>query len=207
MTENKGSNERAALLNRAALIERLAALWCEPEEDLHNNPSFMDELVDVATKVSRKLTVYAKELKDSTYPEHRDLMVEYAKLFVGPFAVPAMPYASIYLGSKTLNNEITQWVSDLYAKCGLNFDSESNDLPDHLAVELDFLRYLTLKQYECLLAEQIEDYKHFLKLHQVFIHQHLFEWLSEFHQKVEQHATLPFYKALSKLTLKTSNEL
>ncbi|HDH01197.1 MAG TPA: molecular chaperone TorD, partial [Nitrospirae bacterium] len=80
-----------------------------------------------------------------------DLCVEYAKLFVGPFELLAPPYGSVYLddGGRVMGDS-TMRVIEAYQKEGLSGNDDFKDLPDHIAVEMEFMSYLIYKERETL---------------------------------------------------------
>jgi len=72
--------------------------------------SLKPELIPIVTEM--------KTLSDSK-SKLEDLMVDYAKLFIGPFDLLAPPYGSIYLDGQWLlmkeeffNNFLSQWIKD-----------------------------------------------------------------------------------------------
>lgn len=76
------------------------------------------------------------------------LEVEYDfnRLFVGPAALPAPPYASAYEEEPTLMSQRTLEVRNLYRRMGLAVPDQGSVPDDHLAFELDaFLGLLALE--------------------------------------------------------------
>ncbi|MFN2356106.1 MAG: molecular chaperone, partial [Desulfopila sp.] len=72
---------------------------------------------------------------------HQDLLVEYARLFVGPFELLAPPYGSVYLETgRRLMGDSTIAVQHMYTNAGLTLDVQ--EAPDHIALELEFMHYL-----------------------------------------------------------------
>lgn len=71
------------------------------------------------------------------------LWAEYIPLFETG-AVEAPPYASVHLDKeKRVLGEEAQAVQGFYASAGYGIGAENQELPDHLAVELEFLALLT----------------------------------------------------------------
>ena len=72
------------------------------------------------------------------------LETEYVRLFIaGPGGVPAPLYASCHLGggSRTMGRPALD-MRDRLAAAGLAVDLDSNEPPDHLAIELEYLYHL-----------------------------------------------------------------
>ncbi|MFZ2948856.1 MAG: molecular chaperone TorD family protein, partial [Desulfuromonadaceae bacterium] len=81
------------------------------------------------------------------------LAVEHARLFIGPFQLVAPPYGSIYLDdAKIVMGDSTARVSAFYHACGLVLADDFHELPDHFAVELEFMSWLAFKQREAALS-------------------------------------------------------
>ncbi|MGE4424441.1 MAG: molecular chaperone [Pseudodesulfovibrio sp.] len=62
---------------------------------------------------------------------------DFNRLFVGPMAVPAPPYASAYQTEPALMGEPTLAVRDAYRALGLMVPDQGHTPDDHLAFELD----------------------------------------------------------------------
>ena len=96
------------------------------------------------------------------------------KLFVGPMALQAPPYASYYLEAEPqLMGESTLKVRRLYDMAGLVSPLQGHLPDDHLGVELDAaLALLSMAKY--LDAEEPRALWHY------FLHEHLHTWLPKF---------------------------
>lgn len=107
------------------------------------------------------------------------LAVEYTRLFKTAIPeVPCPPYESMYredviMGDSTLS------VLDFYNKAGLNVIEKFHDLPDHVAVELEFLYYLTENGFSAQ--------------HDSFIKEHFSKWVPKFCEDVKKNDTTGFY--------------
>lgn len=103
------------------------------------------------------------------------------------------PYESLYT---TPSTESRGWVSAqlerLYARYGLVL-SEMNEMPDHLAVELEFMSYLCELEAG---AQQVEDRQSAEAYQQAqadFLDRHLRKWLGKFCLKVRAASPDGFY--------------
>jgi TorA maturation chaperone TorD len=127
------------------------------------------------------------------------IMVDYTKLFIGPFGLLAAPYGSIYLeNGEMLMGNSTINVEDLYAEEGIKVAIK--EVPDHIAIELEFMSFLANKKVE---AMRVMDEKTIALYHQKqqhFLDIHLGNWIEEFTQKVKKNAQTEFYSKLAQLT-------
>ena len=75
--------------------------------------------------------------------------VEFSRLFVGPYEMPAAPYGSVYLeeGRKMMGDS-TLDVRNRYREAGLDTAQTFKDAPDHISAELEFMHYLIFKEIE-----------------------------------------------------------
>lgn len=114
-------------------------------------------------------------------------VVEFAfnRLFVGPRALLAPPFASIYLEPEPqLMGRSTQTVRHLYEMMGLTSPWHNRIPDDHLSLELDaYLQLQTvLNQLESAELAVLRDY---------FLLKHLNQWLPRFIQRVKTTAVTP----------------
>lgn len=111
------------------------------------------------------------------------LQNEYVRLFINALPeVPCTPYASVYLEGRCMGEKTVE-IKKLYEKHGLITD----EMPDHIAVELEFLNYL--KHLE-LKGEPVEsDLAMFVE--------HMLSWTPAFFKKVEEYDNTGFYKAVA----------
>jgi len=134
----------------------------------------------------RDLQVLAEEERPrwATNPGERGLrklQSQYVSLFINALpGVPCPPCGSFYLEG-TLMGESTVWVDHLYRKYGL----ETDEIPDHIAVELEFLGFLA----DPRASARTEDFDALLD--------HLRSWAPEFLERVHEHDDSGFYRAVS----------
>jgi putative dimethyl sulfoxide reductase chaperone len=144
-------------------------------------------------------TQLVDELQKSAGQDTNALLIEYARLFIGPFKLPTPPYASCYLGSKELNNEITEWVRKFYESSGLEFDYTIMDLPDHIAVETEFLHYLLTQQLIAANENEPEALAENETRYHTFLEKHHGCWVPVLSQNVITESSEPFYQNLFRL--------
>ncbi len=115
------------------------------------------------------------------------LQAEYVRLFVNSLPeVPCPPYGSFYL-EKTLMGESTLRLKKLYASYGWQTD----ELPDHFAVELEFLAMLVALGEDAAVQEDIN-----------FLWDHLHLWAPAFLDRVADNDRSGFYRAASRYAKK-----
>lgn len=130
-----------------------------------------------------------------------ELVIDHARLFVGPFALLAPPYGSVYLeGERRLMGDSTLAVVDCYHELGLEMAAGFNGTPDHIAVELEFMHFLIIKELDALAAEQLDRAQNFRKKQRAFLERHLAAWVPDFSRSVEEQAQTQFYQGLAATT-------
>lgn len=129
------------------------------------------------------------------------LAVEHARLFIGPFQLVAPPYGSIYLDEgKTVMGDSTAKVAAFYHACGLHLAADFHELPDHFAVELEFMSYLAFKQREAEAAGDKAGELRFISLQREFLDRFLLPWLTPFTAAIITDGEAPFYQAIARCT-------
>lgn len=110
----------------------------------------------------------------------------YQRLFVGPYALPAPPWGSVYLdkesvlfGDSTLR--LRQWLR----VNGIEAQREQNEPEDHIG---------TILMMAAWLAEEHQD-----QMVSSLIAQHLLPWAPRYLALLEQHAGHPFYQGIAQL--------
>ncbi|MFH1774916.1 MAG: molecular chaperone TorD family protein [Methanobacteriota archaeon] len=117
---------------------------------------------------------------------HEDLQSEYIRLFIGPVDPPALPYESKY--SKEQLGETVLRAKRAYAKAGIGKSKSCSEPEDHVALELDFMRYLCDKESNKFLSMQRE-----------FLHNCLLNWVPKFCENIIR-SNSSFYKGIAKMT-------
>ena len=123
------------------------------------------------------------EATETTAPPLADpeqLEYSFNRLFVGPQAVIAPPFASVYLDAEPLvMGETTLTIRRLYHLVGLASPWEGTLPDDHLALELDVALQLRagLHQTESTPLQSVYHY---------FLHEHLARWIPLFLSRVAQ---------------------
>lgn len=110
----------------------------------------------------------------------------YQRLFVGPYALPAPPWGSVYLdkesvlfGDSTLR--LRQWLR----VNAIEAQREKNEPEDHIGTLLMMAAWLAEEHQHKMLSELIA--------------QHLLPWAPRCLELLEQHAGHPFYQGVAQL--------
>jgi len=185
----------------ADLFRFLSACYYEP------TPAFAEEhlfesLRIAAGRVDAALAVPARGLGEAFASDDlQALLVDYTRLFLGPVQPLARPYGSFWQTGETMPmQDRTLAVVALYRQGGFEIDEEFHELPDHVAVELEFLYLLNFKLAG---AERCGDHparRELVALRQRFLAEHLGAWVGGFAAAVRQGAQTDFYRQLAALT-------
>jgi len=146
--------------------------------------------VDTARARSRTYTSLAQGFAG---PEE-GLGGEYTRLFVGPGRPIAHLYESVYREGRVMG-DCTLAVRERYAEEGLG--PEDHLLPDHVAVELEFMAHLARKEAEAWEEGDVDRAETCLRQQESFLREHLGRWLPSFCQRVLTGEAHPFYASLA----------
>ena len=130
--------------------------------------------------------------------ELESLKIDYTRLFIGPFKLLAPPYGSVYLEDNRIMGDSTVDVRNCYENEGL--DIVIKDAPDHIAMELEFMYYLAVKQIEAVKDANLEILQSCQQKQYSFLRTHLSRWLPAFAENVQKNAQTKFYRKLAQLT-------
>lgn len=122
-----------------------------------------------------------------------ELQAEYTGLFINGYPeLPCPPYESAYREGGLLGEAAAE-VAQFYERWGLE---ASVELPDHLALELEFLYFLNAR------AGEAEDPEEATRAHadcRRFLKEHLFQWAPEFAKDLQERAQLRLYREAASL--------
>jgi len=178
------------LMARGVVYRLLSLCFYEPE------PETRQLLINLRDQLRNHFPEYlepAEQLIDlfgATDNESITRKVEYARLFITSINRTVPPYGSVYLeeGRKLLG-ESTAAVQEFYSRHNLHL--EVKDAPDHIAVELEFMHYLscTAPEDQTLPVALAE-----------FTQRFVAPWMQPFAAAVQQAGISPFYTLLTRLT-------
>ncbi len=152
---------------------------------MYPQPDLAAQLNAIATQTD---AMWMKELATAFAVEELEtLQIEHTRLFVNNVdGVPCPPYEAAYIDGQLLTLT-TADVAKVYAKWGLE---KTQETADYLPAELQFLAYLIE------LSAQVEDRSAVVQARRQFEKDHLHRWLPKFAAALQQHAQLPFYRAV-----------
>jgi len=186
------------LAGREAAYRLLSVCYYQPCAEW-NQAKLLPNLVSLCTGISLpagKAAECMSETWNSSVLE--ELTVEYARLFVGPMSLQAPPYGSVYLEhDRQVMGESTMAVIQFYRDSGLNMDAEFTDMPDHIAVELEFVSYCL---QQAVSANNQAEVTFWLDRANHFRDRFLMQWYSKFCAAIRSNSDSPFYQALADVT-------
>lgn len=186
---------------REDLCRFLSACYYEPTPAFTEEKMF-DNMLVAATRVHPDLADHARKLGEAFAAQDlQDLLVDYTRLFLGPMETLAKPYGSSWLSAPApTGDNPSPPVLDLYSEGGFEIDPEFMELPDHVAVELEFLYLLTFNAQHASNAGQLEEAAATQALKQRFLSEHLGIWIAPFSNAVMAGAQTIFYRELAVFT-------
>lgn len=154
------------------------------------------ELLERFESMASDETYVDTEALAAAATELRPLQLDHAKLFVGPFEVPAPPYGSTYLDDEQrVMTESTTEVQEWYRREGLDIGLE--EPADHISAELEFVGVLVLAEQEMREMDNEEAAIKYIERQYDFLGQHLGRWISVFADNIREHAETEFYRILA----------
>lgn len=191
------STENVMYHYRSDAFRLLSATFYPPDRQVFLEENLCTNLADVFARLCPEAASHCREMDEALRKSSSDdMQVEHAALFVGPFELLAPPYGSIYIeGKHELMGDSTVEVQRMYRQAGL--DLEEKEVPDHIALELEFAGYLARKVYEQRLSEHGID-EQSLALYNRFVKGTLARWVPEFCQRITLESKHPFYLSLAR---------
>jgi putative dimethyl sulfoxide reductase chaperone len=171
---------------RAALYQVLSSAFYPPKGDMANVWDAMNRA--------------AEEGAGGSEPDLARLDLEYNRLFVGPGRLPCPPYESVHRSDRpemelgTVLGPSTAEVKKAYTEAGLVIGPAFRDLPDHIAVELEFMHFLCIKE-----LESKGDGAKWHQMQKEFVRSHLKPWVGAFTAKTVANTRSPFYRLAATL--------
>lgn len=193
ITDEKELNENLEIAYRllSACLYQPSAEW--GEANLFGN--LKGALRVVAPSTAGRANVMEESFRTLGETE---LAVVHARLFVGPFSLGAPPYGSFYLEpEKRVMGETTSAVLDFYREAGLSLVEEFPEMPDHMAVELEFLSYLLQRALAATAEGDGAAFGYWTEKRRSFIERFFVGWYGEFCAAIRRSEDNPFYPALA----------
>lgn len=193
---------------RAGTFNVFTALLCQPEEDLIKNDEISDTLKSALNIVNPDCSKIVSRMQKATKQNTtQELLIEYARLFIGPFKTLVPPYSSLYFGSDTLMSDETVWVVDFYKKTGLKFDQETKEVPDHIAIETEFMYWLIHNEINALDAGNRNKSFSLWENQREFFDKHYKKWVPEFCERVVTETNDEYFRVLAECLKRFINDV
>ena len=182
---------------RSQIFRLLSACFYEPDKKL-----FMEELV--CTNLANLLAEVAPEAESAALnmqaalseTDDKEMLLDYARLFVGPFELLAPPYGSIYIeGKSQVMGDSTMAVLKKYQEIGLSIDIK--EPADHIAFELEFMHYLYTLEAEATHKDDNVKAQSLASMRNDFLSTYLVTWIPQFCEKIRIGADNMFYRNLA----------
>lgn len=188
-------------LARQELCRFLAGCYYEPGAEFAEERLF-ESIQAAAQRIGPELAEHARRLGAAfAAAPLEELLVDYTRLFLGAPQPLAKPYASVWLsGQPELMQESVVGLLQLYEQGGFDIDPGFHDLPDHVAVELEFLYLLSYRHNQAVATGDTEAQRAVAALRTAFLAEHLGRWLGGFILAVHDHAQTDFYRELAEFT-------
>jgi TorA maturation chaperone TorD len=150
-------------------------------------------------RICPEAALYSASMEESILKYgNEELLVEYSRLFIGPFGVIAPPYGSVYLdGERRVMGDSTMKVIGMYRDEGLSGSSDVRELPDHVAVELEFMSYLVFKEIKALETSDLRAAAAAVEKQERFSGELLRRWIPPFCEMIKENTENGFYTALA----------
>lgn len=193
--------EARVALAREDVFRYIAACYYQPEPAFEDEGMFMS-LLDAVSLIDESMMRYARKMgEEFSVAGTETLLLDYTRLFLGPTTIPAKPYGSVWLeGEKTVMGDSTMAVLELYREAGFDIDEDFRDLPDHIAVELEFLYLLIFRENEARMLGDASRLNSLIDLKKRFLSNHLGRWVVPFTSAILAFAECGFYRHLAELT-------
>jgi putative dimethyl sulfoxide reductase chaperone len=205
-------SSEAMQVGRAVLYRFLALAFHEPGEQLNNTLSDSEQLAQLhaaaqeVDSVGETRAVYAAlvPLLEATPSEGwplSDLRVEYTRMFFGPGEPACPPYESVHDQSRekedrgTVQGPSAERMARALAAEGLEINLGYVELPDHIALELEYMVFLLQKALES--DDSLEN--EYLAKANLFLKNHLSHWVPGFGEQVAERSQHPYYQRLGRL--------
>lgn len=194
------NNSTQLIGKRADIYKLLSLAFYQPDKNILEIVDNLKELIAELYPSDVYLLANMEKDLQKTEEDSNYLLIDYARLFVGPFDVLAVPYGSVYLDNeRRVMGDSTIAACQHYADAGLEIQASFKDVPDHIAVELEFMYYLNFRYL-------ITGDEQYLKKQEEFLNCHLGAWLDDFVRAVRKYANTDFYRSLALLTQLFINE-
>lgn len=189
---------------REKIYRFLSSLCLKPPSDsilsmIRDGSIYSAVHADPQSRGYTELANFMEEAEDM--PDLEDeLAAEHTSLFV--LAGDRLPHEAVYLDSeKRLGGRITISVRQFYENAGANIAESCIEMPDHIGMELEFMGFLCKMEKGLRLNVDSMALRKCIELQKTFLEEHLLKWVYPCCEKIIEHATYSFYKAIAHLII------
>ena len=178
----------------------ISACYHPPSRDLI---STLRALQDRMRQIRTEAVQFVRRMREQleTIGDFDVLLIDYSRLFLGPYELLAPPYGSVYLEvGRRVMGDSTVDTRNRYRDAGLDISKDFCEAPDHIAAELEFMYFLIFKELQALSNFDSELAIDYIKKQESFLEQHLTAWVAEFADNIEKNSQTEFYRNLGKCT-------
>lgn len=149
-------------------------------------------LAEAAEVLALDISAETADLATLSLPDFQQMCCEHTMLFINnPTTNPISPYESMYR-EETIMGRCARLVREHYERYGLAVDPRhSYLLPDHIALELDFMAWLIEKEMDGKPSSSVEQAS--------FFSTHLEKWMPQFLADVKGAAAHLYFTALARV--------
>jgi DMSO reductase family type II enzyme chaperone len=184
---------------RSELYGLLADALEFPDREFHervNGGGFREEVDALVSALPYEIGDDLDAAALSEAGEYVEFQSEYMRLFdIGPVRPPCPLYGGEWGGARKRSMEEAL---RFYRFFGLKMDEETHELPDHVTVELEFMKVIAFA--EGMARAREKDALPFLRAERDFLDRHLGRWFPMLRRKLPTQQPSPFYDALTRLT-------
>ncbi len=159
------------------------------------------DIKEVLSEMGIQYEIFSQKDQDQLL---EDLAVEYARLFLGPDKHISPHEAvhhqrddgdwGVHWGGSTVD------VKKFIETTGLEYKQEYSGMPDHISVELDFMKEAAGREAQAIEEKDWEGALYCQKMEKKFICDHLIKWIPTFCDKIISQAEISFYGDLADVT-------
>lgn len=187
---------------RSSIYAILALAFSPPETE---TPKLEEAILSAYATLSPNETANPQESEESARSSVEELSREHLRLFVGPSHIPCPPYESVYrkdnpeMERRLVMGQSTADVRRRYTEANLRLSKNFTDLPDHIAVEMEFMHFLCTEESRSAKEGNIQQSATMRKRQREFAQEHLNPWVDAFADCVLGSASSSFYMAAANL--------
>lgn len=132
---------------------------------------------------------------------HREMKIEYTRLFIGPRHLPAPPYESVYrTPQKLMMQDTTIDVRAFYLRHGFQVVRLNQEPDDAIGAELEFMCALSAESLKAFQEGNQKKLAELLSSQLEFCKVHLRQWVPQFCADIIGNTTSEFWRAIATCT-------